>query len=53
MRRSFVLEKKTLNKSSRTFTVGSENCEFTSLIDALENGAEGDMFIVFGGVRNL
>ncbi|MEJ2616296.1 MAG: hypothetical protein P8Z35_15165 [Ignavibacteriaceae bacterium] len=52
MRRPFVLEKKTLNKPSRTFTVGSDNCDFTSLVDALENGVEGDMFIVYGGIHD-
>ena len=52
MRRPFVLEKKTLNNPSRTFTVGTDNCDFTSLVDALSNGAEGDMFIVFGGIHD-
>ena len=52
MRRPFVLEKKTLNKPSMTFTVGPDNCDFTSLVDALENGSEGDMFIVFGGIHD-
>jgi hypothetical protein len=47
-----VLEKKTLKKPSRTFTVGPDNCDFTSLADALENGAEGNMFIVFGGIHD-
>ena len=52
MRRPFVLDKKTLKKPSGTFTVGPDNCDFTSLVEALENGTEGDMFIVFGGIHD-
>jgi hypothetical protein len=43
---------KKLNKPSSVYTVGLDNCDFTSLIDALNNGAEGDMFIVFGGIHD-
>ena len=52
MRRPFVLDKKTLKKPSGTFTVGADNCDFSSLVEALDNGAEGDMFIVFGGIHD-
>ena len=52
MRRHFLSEKNKLNKPSRTFTVGPDSCDFTSLVDALQNGAEGDMFIVFGGIHD-
>jgi hypothetical protein len=40
---------KKLNKPSSVYTVGPDNCDFTSLVEALDNGVEGDMFIVFGG----
>ncbi len=43
---------KKLNKPSSVYTVGYDNCDFTSLVEALENGIEGDMFIVFGGVHD-
>ncbi len=52
MRRHFLSERNKLNKPSRTFTVGPDNCDYTSLVDALANGAEGDMFIVFGGIHD-
>jgi hypothetical protein len=41
-----------LNKPSNIYTVGQDKCDYTSLVTALENGAEGDTFIVFGGTHN-
>ncbi len=41
-----------LNKPSNFITVGEDNCDYTSLVTALENGSEGDTFIVFGGTHN-
>jgi hypothetical protein len=52
MRRHFLLDKDNLKKPARTFTIGSDNCDYMSLVDALEHGVEGDMFIVFGGVHD-
>ena len=52
MRRNFLLEKNKLNKPSRTFTVDPDSCDYISLVEAFQSGAEGDMFIVFGGTHD-
>ena len=43
---------KRLNKPSSVYTVGQDNGDYTSLVAALENGNEGDTFIVFGGTHD-
>ena len=50
LRRHFL--DKSLNKPSAVYTVGPDNCDYTSLVDALENGKEGDTFIVYGGIHD-
>ena len=50
LRRHFL--DKSLSKPSAVYTVGHDNCDYTSLVTALENGNEGDTFIVFGGIHD-
>ena len=51
-RRYFLDLNKSLNKPSVVYTVGPDNCDYISLVTALENGKEGNTFIVFGGIHN-
>ena len=50
LRRHFL--DKSLNKPSAVYTVGQDNCDYNSLVDALEKGKEGDTFIVYGGIHD-
>ena len=52
LRRHFLDLDKSLNKPSAVYTVGPDNCDYTSLVTALENGKEGDTFIVYGGIHD-
>ena len=52
MKKASTLSHKTLKRPSNVFTVGENNCDFTDLVTALQNGSENDTFIVYGGVHD-
>jgi hypothetical protein len=52
LRRHFLDLDKSLNKPSSVYTVGPDNCDYTSLVDALAKGKEGDTFIVYSGIHD-